>query len=118
MQVHLSYHQAQYLNGIYVVYIHPSLKHDRTPWVDAQEGNQHILLFVTSTSILAPASVKSMEGFLRSEHRNPLQSNFPPSKSVIVIYDIICGNLFILFFICDLNKQSGTSLLSYPIDIL
>ena len=34
----------------------------------------------------------------------------PPSIYFLVIYDKICGFLFLLFFICDLNKQSGTSL--------
>ena len=61
---------------------------------------------MTSTSILAPASVKSMEGFLRSKHQKPLQSNFPPLKSVLVIYDIICGNLF--SFVTSTNKVATT----------
>ena len=46
--------------------LHPSLKHDDTPWVDAQEGRQCILSFVTSTSKLAPASVISHKQILRS----------------------------------------------------
>ena len=47
-----------------------------------------------------------MEGFLRSEHQKPLQSNFPPLKSVLVIYDIICGNLF--SFVTSTNKVATT----------
>ena len=65
---------------------------------------------MTSTSILAPASVISHGRFFRSERQKPLPSHSPPSIYFLVIYDKICGFLFLLFFICDLNKQSGTSL--------
>ena len=86
--------------------LHPSLKHDRTPWVDAQERNWLILSFVTSTSILAPASALSYGGILRSEHQKPLLIifflNFFPR--------IFSYGFFPFFSICDLNKPSSTCL--------
>ena len=51
-----------------------------------------------------------MGGFLDLSVKNPYQVIPPPSIYFLVIYDKICGFLFLLFFICDLNKQSGTSL--------
>ena len=87
--------------------VHPSLKHDGTPWVNAQEGRQRILSFVTSTSKLAPASVISSERILRSWRWKPLLCQIYSQNSVLNLF--FCVSLD-FFYVCDLYKQSGTSL--------